>query len=735
MLAYIKDILYSKRKIIFFIIILLLLYFFFIEIASAAWTDGTATPTTGWTSASTPTTNSSGLSTFIDIVNQLIKVSAVFISLMTYLATMFLSPEWINWSLFWMSTYFRQIWILISNVVYLIFAFVLVFVAFMNIIWKRDNYDIKKVLPKFIVWILMVPLSWFMVQFVLTISSILTIAALNLPFDTFKDFKEAAWKIEIAKVCSIDLSSEWATKTNPFWAINCSATDGNNKIPISNLFASHNSSDSILWIMSAYTYWVMRLWEADSILNSDLSRVKKIWDLATKSWFDIIFLIVYLIIIVSLWIVLFTRWIYIWLYIMISPLFWLMYFFNKDKWGWSDFFGKFNLMEFVKLALVPVYAMAALSFGLLFIYVVTNWISDQKWSFEWAIKIEKWTWDNKDVTVLKMWDNWMQLSINWALSTEIKEFWGDTLWIIWSLIVKIFGILVLWSAVMAALKTSKITEEIIAPIAKFWSDVASVVKQAPMQIPILPGWASLASAWVTWWRLTGALSTMAYNRADKTWWKFIPKDSSWRTESKEAAKAAATPRDVSDVLTKYKESLWWDQAKMNENKEILRELLKSSAVNDKFKPEELKELEKLLNDNFGPKAYWELIEKLETRLWDIDWDGNKSSNKTAEQRLIEYLNAQQWKGQPKNPSQTPTGQPNQTNINIDLGKNKLDIKLDKDWKLDNLNTNKTDLIAEYRENRDGFITALTTQLKPKMWNDGNKAKTLAEEIATQIWIK
>jgi hypothetical protein len=34
----------------------------------------------------------------------------------------------------------------------------------------------------------MVPFSWFMVQFIVSISNILMIAMLSLPFDTFKDY-------------------------------------------------------------------------------------------------------------------------------------------------------------------------------------------------------------------------------------------------------------------------------------------------------------------------------------------------------------------------------------------------------------------------------------------------------------------------------------------------------------------------------------------------------------------
>lgn len=42
-------------------------------------------------------------------------------------------------------------------------------------------------MPKFIIGVLIVPLSWFFVQFLLSISAVLTIGVLTLPYDSFQD--------------------------------------------------------------------------------------------------------------------------------------------------------------------------------------------------------------------------------------------------------------------------------------------------------------------------------------------------------------------------------------------------------------------------------------------------------------------------------------------------------------------------------------------------------------------
>jgi hypothetical protein len=54
---------------------------------------------------------------------------------------------------------------------------------------------------------LIVPFSWFIVQFLVSVSSILTISAMNLPFEAFKDYESAMSKVEIPKNCTIKLPS------------------------------------------------------------------------------------------------------------------------------------------------------------------------------------------------------------------------------------------------------------------------------------------------------------------------------------------------------------------------------------------------------------------------------------------------------------------------------------------------------------------------------------------------
>lgn len=461
------------------------------------------------------------------VAEWLLKWVSVLLALITYLATIFLSPEWINGSLFGLNTYFKDVWILVSNVVYFIFAFILIWVAFMNIVWRTwEQYQLKQALPKFIVWVLIVPFSWFLVQFILSVSAVLTISALTLPFDTFDKFESKLTEVKIPKSCTINLSAKDKDWNSIDSFIDCPREWAVDLIP---LIQEWESIDTIFWIISMYTYWIISfdtVWDVDWF---DLNSVTNLWDLIVKIIFDLLFVIIYSILMITLWIVLMIRWIYIWIYTMISPVFWLMYFFDKKEW-WEWFFWKFNVKEFISLAMVPVYTMLALSFWLLFLYVVwAGMTSEEAISQTKTVSIEKsaceWT-DAKD-SCIKI--NDFQLVIKWAVSRDedgtwlLKNIWWTWLWIVWALILKLFGIIVLWWTIMAAMRSSEITKTITQPIYDFGSKVWWIVTAAPGNIPIFGG-QSMKSMDSVASQVSGWISSAQSKRASDFIWKhpFLP---------------------------------------------------------------------------------------------------------------------------------------------------------------------------------------------------------------------
>lgn len=527
MFAKIKNFFIKNKSTIFKVILFLWLYIYFSDFTFA-------------TNENTNVLDTKTKNKIVEWISWITTTISVFLWLLTYLVTIFLSPEWISWNIFWISDTLKQVWILISNVVYFVFAFILIYIAFMNIIgsWWQD-YEFKSALPKFIVWILIVPLSWFIVQFVIGLSSILTISALNLPFETFKNYESQISTVEIPTSCSINFSSlansdwktstEWNSKTNKIFS--CDEDNKwkitGQKLTLDEVLKSDKASDGIFWIMSLYTYWLLDLGSISALKTDTLNNtIKTIWDVVVYVVFNLIFVVAYALLMIALWLALMIRWVRLWIYAMLSPLFWLMYFF----WKWKEwFFEKFNLVEFFHLAMVPVYTMLALSFWMLLIFQTWQGLSSwNSWSIWWDIlKAEK----EKNGTTLVL-NGKFNLTIEWWIPKESHMLWNifkitaDTgLWIIWALILKIFWIIILWWTVMMALSKSEITKTMVEPIASFWSQVWKLAQNLPQYTPILPGGQSLQS-------LNTATSNLISEYQSKMWaerWRKLADSITWKS--------------------------------------------------------------------------------------------------------------------------------------------------------------------------------------------------------------
>lgn len=427
---------------------------------------------------------------FIQITTWISTIISVLLWALTYLVTLFLTPEWTSGTVFGLSKNLKDIWVLMSNIVYFAFAFILIAIAFANIVWTQWDFALKQALPRFIVWILIVPFSWFIVQFFVSLSSILTISALNLPFEVFQDYESKMSEVRIPKNCTLNLWVLWEKE----WTNSQEVTPSNQiyycdkdepKPSVADLLKSDKASDGIFGIVWLYTYWLVNIEWISKIDEKQLrDQIKTIWDIVVKVVFDLLFIVVYAILMIALWLALMIRWIRLWIFMMLAPLFWIMYFFKKWWWG-NWFLQKFNFKEFIALTLTPVYAMLALSFWIFFIFVSWKWM----------------TWVTTDLTVkdkeVKIWD--FTLTVEWAVSNDLsvtdflKTIWDWALWVIWALILKIFWIVVLWWAVMAALKQSQITQEIIMPISEFGKNVWELATKIPQYTPLWPGWQTLNS--------------------------------------------------------------------------------------------------------------------------------------------------------------------------------------------------------------------------------------------------
>jgi len=587
----------------------------------------------------------------IKAVNTILIMASAILWATTALASLFLTPEWVNGTLFGLDKYMKEIWILISNIVYFIFAFILITIAFMNIIGKWDKWELKSALPKFIVWVIMVPFTWFFVQFILSISAILTVWVLTLPYDTFEsntDYKASiaemsklAWDTSdnlIPTSYILDLSESVKTDEQGDTTVKDAEwffeTGGWKTVEELLLWEGEGGhQNSIFWVLSLYTYGIMQVHKTDHVTGAAIStEIKDLTNLSLKVVFDAVLIIVYLILMITLFLALLVRGIKLWIYAMLSPTFWLLYFFDKAD-GVGEWQGKFGIKDFISLALVPVYVSAALSFGLLFIMVSSHGMQD--WNF-----LSKCSWEPFNIQWEKaqsaecMKIGWFTFGIKWAHSWNTSWSW-DFSWAFWKLIMELFGIVILWIAIMTALKQSEITNKITQPIQEFWWNVWNLIAKSPMYAPIIPTgtwWLSakwLAQVWSTATSYYESASRETGTDFIKQQWLF----GQWidlSTKSLNALDALKAnpdnPLANKQVWDKFKEAFreWRTTSELSSNKNFVNllqttlanswdkdlvELSKSVRVGDQRSVVKwIAALDHLADDKFRTQSWWSLID-------------------------------------------------------------------------------------------------------------------------------
>lgn len=667
---------------------------------------------------------------------------SVILALFMYLSTIFLSPAWINGSLFWLNWYFKDIWILVSNLVYFIFAFILIWIAFMNIIWRNaDQYQLKQALPKFIVWVLIVPFSWFLVQFILSLSAVLTVASLSLPFETFETYHQTMEWVKVPTDCTLDLRSK-TDKTAASnggqvqeWYFHCKEWK---EVSLNELGWNADAIDSIFWIIAMYNYWVLWLDRTDWIDNIDMENVKNFWDLVVKIVFDLLFVFVYSILMIAIWVVLMVRWIYIWIYIMISPVFWLMYFFDKKDWWWDWFFAKFNVKEFIALAMVPVYTMLALSFWLLFLFIVWTGMTTS------STQSQSWWWVSVANNKVEVWK--FTLNIEWQVSKManstnlLKQIWNDTLWIVWSLILKVFGIVILWWAVMAALRTSDITKVITQPLHDFWSQVWKIMTSAPTNIPIF-GWQSMNSMNTIWQKAAQYYTTKESERG-AAFMKEHNLFQDWYWDMKRNADSARNTTshvETKNLIEKSLKDMNWNEELLQseEFKKMLENIAlnSNSWANQKFRDfmlsDDMKKTKTLTKDQANT-ALWNLEDS------NINLEFNKDTiwiwNKDALVKYIRWLKEDNKNSSPWTAPVAPTNQVVWSVTPWVYDKDWIKVTINNNNRIEWVTNNSNDVtINEAIKNLE--LNSLTKAEFVKNLTDNNVSNDEANRIANAIWNK
>ncbi len=380
---------------------------------------------------------------------------------------------------------------------------------------------------------------------------------------------------------------------------------------------------------------------------------------------------------------------------MMSPLFWLMYFL-WDKW-WEAL-KKFTIKEFISLAMVPVLVSAALSFGMLFLFVAWEWLTS---SSNTIINIKEQKLDLWFMTIKAEWsfwdantkDNFIWIITNWA--------W----WLIGYLIMKIFGLAIMWIAVMAALNSSKITGEIVKPIEEFGKKAWALAMSAPKFIPI-PGtnWLTLWGVWAAWDRIMSRIQEIPNQKAS-TWAENKFPDLFWKdfSDIRKVLSDIRTAWTKENKFGKIREAslmkdptIWANQPSLRkEFADALKEQWFDVTLVDSFRNAStdtavLKALTDIQNaSKNNPNLYWARDN------WWIFWDFNIDTIDEVKAVMWKWWGGTWWKNNWD------------TNVNLNI-----------DWK--EYRTSTWKIITPQWETDDSVINALVSRLDSLKWVYDNK---------------
>jgi hypothetical protein len=260
-----------------------------------------------------------------------------------------LSPDWTMGDFFGLRPYFIQVWVLVSNMVYIIFALMLLFMAVMQIFSGESSYAFKKKLPRFLVGIMIVPFTWVIVSWTLSFANQAVAAVLSIPSGAIAsmqtDEKGGIFHLRtIPTEFTLDFSEDAPGANAESVSCNDNGQTASGIKCISPAeFISQNQSGPFFIIM-VYAYDIFKIQKTETInfsavcgggevVTTDVagsdgdarSCVSTLMKLLRKFGVALITTTFFAIILIALCWVLLARAFKLWIYVMFSPLFGLAY--------------------------------------------------------------------------------------------------------------------------------------------------------------------------------------------------------------------------------------------------------------------------------------------------------------------------------------------------------------------------------------------------------------------------
>jgi hypothetical protein len=323
-------------------------------IANAGW---------GWSDATTAKNEiTTWTNQFITLINTLLGILTIMVTPAIVLASWLMSPDWTSGDIFGLRDIMYQLWITVSNIIYFVYAILLIIIA-LGTIFGSEKFGYKVLLPRLALGILMVPFTWWFVQWTISLSTIVTASVMTIPRDVMKAQDVNGWwsKKMIPQEVTVDTTGTGAQKIT-----NCG------KEPAKCISFEEMTQKwwGIYGSLLVYAYGIFKL---DTFVNIDgtLDAIKWWWQIINQVLLGVIMFVVFGILVMALIFMLMMRAIKLWMYAIFSPLFTIHFVLGKELLTWESL-EDFSLKEFIGLAFVPAVVWLCLSFWLVILSVIQS---------------------------------------------------------------------------------------------------------------------------------------------------------------------------------------------------------------------------------------------------------------------------------------------------------------------------------------------------------------------------
>jgi hypothetical protein len=518
------------------------------------------------------------LDSIIAGANVILWILTIAVSPAIMFAWWLMSPDWTSGDLFGLREPMYNLWVTVSNIVYFIYAIILILIA-LGTMFGKESFSYKVMLPKLALGILMVPFTWWFVQWTISISAVVTASVITIPSEALSRFStpDSWWErptipktVNISNAAPKDASLKdttppaSTTNTQPLWKIQWVQTLGvtgewsvkciETPTQCTSPKALLNSAWGMYSYMLIYAYSVFKFDKVQDI-DTTLGGVKVALQLVNQTVMGILMFIVFGVLTLALVSMLLVRAIKLWIYAIFSPLFTFQF---VAGWAmkWVDKSDTFTIKEFIGLCFVPAIVWLSLSFGLIIISVVssptpdsgkkegkctTGTLQDTGCKIADLMgnpannitkKIEGTGPNAMLVTTVKMGE--FQMNFKWKIEWAQMQSEADSAnnatgvldaagGMFGTIIIDMIALMFIWMAFMAAKNVSKAVEWAIKPFEDMWSKVATLAKSLPKYTPIpFSGGMSVASMWKTVELATSQLDTKLKKNAESTVEKLFP---------------------------------------------------------------------------------------------------------------------------------------------------------------------------------------------------------------------